>query len=75
MPYNYMCVQTGVLVSQLTSISDLMTWSTLAQMSLVAVVALLPGMIVKRKQAQAWFAAQKTFCIIGNHEYFYYSDY
>ena len=53
MPYNYMCVQTGVLVSQLASISDLMTWSTLAQMSLVAVVALLPGMIVKRKQAQA----------------------
>ena len=53
MPYNYVCVQTGVIVSNLTSMSDMMSWTMLAQMSGVAIVALLPGFIVKRKQAVA----------------------
>jgi hypothetical protein len=53
MPYNYVCVQTGVIVSKLTNISDMMTWSTLAQMSLVAIVALVPGLVMKKKQSQS----------------------
>lgn len=52
MPYNYVCVQTGVIISKLTNMSDMMTWTTLAQMSLVAIVALVPGVIMKKKHAQ-----------------------
>jgi hypothetical protein len=44
-------LQTGVLVSRLTTMSDMLSWTTLAQMSLVAVVALVPGLLMKRKQS------------------------
>ena len=50
MPYNYMCVQTGVLLSKLTSMSELLTWTTMLQMAGVATVALVPGLIVKNKK-------------------------
>ena len=53
MPYNYICVQTGVIVANITNMSDMMSWTTLAQMSGVAIVALLPGIIMNRKQAVA----------------------
>jgi len=50
MPYNYICVQTGVIVSKLTNMSEMMTWSTLLQLSLIALIALVPGFVVKNKQ-------------------------
>jgi len=48
MPYNFVCVQTGSVMSQISSIEDIFTYSTLAKMSLVAVIALVPGLIIKQ---------------------------
>lgn len=48
MPYNFMCVQAGAVLTRLSSLSDVMTWSTALQLSAVACVALLPGLTVKR---------------------------
>ena len=50
MPYNYICVQTGVLLSQLGSMGEVFTWSVMAQLTGIAVVALLPGIWKGRSQ-------------------------
>ena len=52
MPYNYICVTTGVLVSKLTSISEIFTWTTMIQMTGIAVMAILPAFLVKQKKHQ-----------------------
>lgn len=49
MPYNYICVQTGALLSTLTSVNDILTWTTGLQLSGIALVALLPGIIQGNK--------------------------
>ena len=49
MPYNYICVQTGALLSTLTSVNDILTWTTALQLSGIALVALLPGIIQGNK--------------------------
>ena len=50
MPYNYICVQTGVLLSSLRSMSDLLTWTTGLQLSGIAVFALLPGLLAGKSK-------------------------
>lgn len=49
MPYNYICVQTGAILSTLRSINDILTWTTGLQLSGIALVALLPGIIRGKK--------------------------
>ena len=68
MPYNYICVTTGVLVSKLTSISEIFTWTTMIQMTGIAVMAILPAFLVKQKKHQGlklpWeFAIWEIFCL------------
>ncbi|XP_059177163.1 transmembrane protein 41A-A-like [Physella acuta] len=48
MPYNFVCVQTGSVISQMTSLSDMFTMWTMLKMFLLASVALLPGLIINR---------------------------
>ncbi|CAG5135023.1 unnamed protein product, partial [Candidula unifasciata] len=48
MPYNFVCVQTGSVLSQISSVGDIFTTWTLIKMFLVALVALLPGIFVSR---------------------------
>ena len=50
MPYNYICVTTGVLVTKLTSISEVFTWTTMFQMSGIAFMVILPAFLVKQKK-------------------------
>ncbi len=50
MPYNFVCVQTGSLLAQVGSLEDALTWSTFAQLTAVAVVVLLPGLVVRRRK-------------------------
>ncbi|CAL1548107.1 unnamed protein product [Lymnaea stagnalis] len=47
MPYNFICVQTGSVLSQITSVSDIFTVWTLLKMLMVALAALLPGIGIK----------------------------
>ena len=50
MPYNYICVTTGVLLSKLTSINEVFTWTSLFQMTGVAAMAILPALLIDRKK-------------------------
>lgn len=50
MPYNFICVQTGCLLSSLNSLDDVFTWNTLITLMMIAIVALIPGIILKRRQ-------------------------
>jgi uncharacterized membrane protein YdjX (TVP38/TMEM64 family) len=50
MPYNYICVTTGVILSKLTSISDVFTWTSLLQLTGVATMAVIPAFLMKGKK-------------------------
>lgn len=47
MPYNFVCVQTGSILSEITSVKDVMTTSIMVKFGLVAVAMLLPGLLAK----------------------------
>ncbi|MBN3279495.1 T41AB protein, partial [Polyodon spathula] len=46
-PYNFICVRTGVILSEISSLDDLFSWSTLLQLLAIALVALVPGALIK----------------------------
>lgn len=48
MPYNFICCQTGCILSQLTSLNELFTFDVVIKLCGIAVMALLPGLIVKK---------------------------
>ncbi|XP_076018025.1 transmembrane protein 41A-A [Genypterus blacodes] len=47
LPYNFICVQTGVMLSEVSSLDDLFSWERLLQLLAIACVALLPGAIIR----------------------------
>lgn len=47
MPYNFICVQTGCVLSSVKSVNDIFTFWILFKLLAVALVALLPGMVIK----------------------------
>uniref|UniRef100_G3PDW5 Transmembrane protein 41ab n=1 Tax=Gasterosteus aculeatus TaxID=69293 RepID=G3PDW5_GASAC len=47
-PYNFICVRTGSILSSISSLDDIFSWGTLAQLLGIALVALLPGALIKR---------------------------
>jgi hypothetical protein len=48
MPYNFICVQTGGMLSQIKSIDDIFTSEIFIKLGAIAIVALVPGMIMKK---------------------------
>ncbi|KAK3729014.1 hypothetical protein QZH41_011460, partial [Actinostola sp. cb2023] len=48
MPYNFLCCQTGCLLSQLNSISDILTTSVIMKFATIALIAVLPAFVMKR---------------------------
>uniref|UniRef100_A0A8C1YGH1 Transmembrane protein 41aa n=1 Tax=Cyprinus carpio TaxID=7962 RepID=A0A8C1YGH1_CYPCA len=48
MPYNFICVQTGSMLSQISTLDDLFSWSVVLKLLLIACVALLPGALIRR---------------------------
>ena len=48
MPYIFTCVQTGSMLSEITSLDDVFTREVLFKLVGIAVVALLPGIIINR---------------------------
>lgn len=48
LPYNFICVQTGVMLSEVSSLDDLFSWDRLLQLLAIACVALLPGALIRR---------------------------
>lgn len=47
-PYNFICVRTGAMLSEITSLDDIFSWGTLLQLLLIAFAALLPGTVIRR---------------------------
>ncbi|XP_052420746.1 transmembrane protein 41A-A isoform X1 [Carassius gibelio] len=48
MPYNFICVQTGSMLSTISSLDDLFSWSVVLKLLLIACVALLPGALIRK---------------------------
>ncbi|KAG7227487.1 hypothetical protein INR49_005301 [Caranx melampygus] len=48
LPYNFICVQTGVMLSEVSSLDDLFSWERLLQLLAIACVALLPSALIRR---------------------------
>lgn len=47
-PYNFIGVQTGSILSQITSLDSIFSWSTLLKMLAIAMMALIPGTVIKK---------------------------
>ncbi|KAG9349275.1 hypothetical protein JZ751_027718 [Albula glossodonta] len=47
-PYNFICVRTGSILSEITSLDDIFSWGTLLQLLAIACAALLPGALIRR---------------------------
>lgn len=47
-PYNFICVRTGSILSKISSLDDIFSWGTLLQLLVIACVALLPGVLIRR---------------------------
>ncbi|XP_060063276.1 transmembrane protein 41A-A-like [Ylistrum balloti] len=47
-PYNFICVQTGSMLSDLRSIEDIFTPWTMIKLGFIAIMALVPGLVSKR---------------------------
>ncbi|CAG09302.1 unnamed protein product, partial [Tetraodon nigroviridis] len=48
LPYNFICVQTGVMLSEVSSLDDLVSWERLLQLLAMACTALVPGALIRR---------------------------
>lgn len=48
MPYNFICVQTGSMLSEITSLDGIFTKETTLKLIGIAVVSLLPGLLINR---------------------------
>lgn len=48
LPYNFICVQTGVMLSEVSSLDDLVSWARLLQLLAIACMALVPGALIRR---------------------------
>ncbi|NXD15233.1 TM41A protein, partial [Nothocercus nigrocapillus] len=47
-PYNFICVQTGAILSQISSLDAIFSWDTLLKLLAMALVALVPGTLIKQ---------------------------
>ncbi|XP_078259848.1 transmembrane protein 41A-like [Rhinoraja longicauda] len=47
LPYNFICVQTGCILSEISSLDNLFSWSILVKLLAIAMVALVPGAVIK----------------------------
>ncbi|XP_053513842.1 transmembrane protein 41A isoform X1 [Artibeus jamaicensis] len=47
-PYNFICVQTGSILSTLSSLDALFSWETVFKLLAIALVALVPGTLIKK---------------------------
>lgn len=47
LPYNFICVQTGVMLSEVSSLDDLVSWARLLQLLAIACMALVPGALIR----------------------------
>ena len=59
MPYNFICVRTGVMLSEISSLNEVFTVYTTLQLLVIAFVALVPGLVIKHLQNKRLSELQK----------------
>lgn len=47
MPYNYLCVTSGAILSDISDLGDIVSWSNMLRCSTAAVAALLPTLVLR----------------------------
>jgi len=52
MPYNYLCVTSGAILSDIRDLGDIVSWSNMARCATAAMAALLPTLILRWKGSQ-----------------------
>ena len=45
MPYNYLCVTSGVLLAEISSLQDILSWANMGRTATIALAALLPSAV------------------------------
>lgn len=50
MPYNFLCVEAGCLLSELSSASDIFSLAVTLKLMAGAVMTLIPGLLLQRYQ-------------------------
>ena len=45
MPYNYLCVTSGVLLAELSSLQEVLSWANMGRTATIAAAALLPSAV------------------------------
>jgi len=45
MPYNYLCVTSGVILSEIKTVGDILSWSNMGRCATIALTALIPSAI------------------------------
>lgn len=48
MPYNFICCQTGCILTEVTAIKDIFTAAIMLKLVAIAVFVALPGIVVKQ---------------------------
>jgi len=60
MPYNFLCVEAGCLLAELSSAHDIFSLGTMLKLTVGAVVTLVPGLLLQRyQQRQRWSQQQQ----------------
>ena len=52
MPYNFMCCQAGCILSEISSLDQILTLSVALKMALAATVVAAPGMLLRRSKRE-----------------------
>jgi len=50
MPYNYLCVTSGVLLAEIREVGDILSWANMARCATIAVAALLPTAVLRARR-------------------------
>ena len=45
MPYNYLCVTSGVLLAEISSLQEVLSWANMGRTATIALAALLPSAV------------------------------
>jgi uncharacterized membrane protein YdjX (TVP38/TMEM64 family) len=50
MPYNYLCVTSGVILADIKEVGDILSWSNMARCATIALAALLPSALMRARK-------------------------
>merc|ERR1712013_793754 len=53
MPYNYLCVTSGAILSEIKDLGDVVSWANMARCATAALAALLPTLLLRGRKPSA----------------------